>query len=725
MSFGEAIQTLQPAHRRRRSGRADPGAAHLAVVGSDRDPRRDRERPRHRPAAPVHAAQADAPARRRRASASSRSCPGCRRSRSSSSAACCSSSRRGCRATRRSSTSADAADELDAEPPPLSPDAPERIATDMRVEPLELEIAYDLIDLVDASKGGDLLDRVRALRRKLALELGIVIPLVRTRDNLELPVEHVHDPRARRRGRARRSAARTTCSCSATTSPACPASPTREPVFGLPGDVGAARVPAPGRGHRRDRRRPRVGDHDAPRRGRAPQRGPAARPPGREAAHRPREADRPGRDRRAERRQHHDRRDPARAADRCSTKASASATSCASSRSSRSARASRRTPSRSSRPCAPRSVPRSRRRTRRDGKLPVLTLEPLIEHSLAETLRTGDHGTYLALDPQIAEQLALAVARDARRRRDEGHRAGARVRDAAAAVAAPAAARGRAAASRPRLHGARRAARARHDRGGEPWPASCGLRARSSRSSSSASATEVGPDARIVAANRVRKGGIGGFFAKQASRSSSSRRTAGAATTVDTARTAAGVHPRRPCPHRRHGRSARRRRAPATILELADAVSDDERNNVIDLVEERSVSTESRDFAQVLDRFSRSIDATPDELGVARDPDRRRRTGLRHRPPRAEPRPPPPARRRPPRHDAAADRADRARAAGPATTSTCATTRRYGARRRRAVPRARRPSIRPREVIDRYETRLSRPGPARAADPARRRPAAS
>jgi len=68
-----------------------------------------------------------------------------------------------------------------------SPDSPESSARDMRVEPLELELAYDLIDLVDASTGGDLLDRVRALRRKLALELGIVIPLVRTRDNLDLP----------------------------------------------------------------------------------------------------------------------------------------------------------------------------------------------------------------------------------------------------------------------------------------------------------------------------------------------------------------------------------------------------------------------------------------------------------------------------------------------------------------------------------------------------------
>ncbi len=66
-------------------------------------------------------------------------------------------------------------------------DTPEQIAHDMRVEPLELEIAYDLIDLVDTARGGDLLDRVRALRRKLALELGMVIPLVRTRDNLDLP----------------------------------------------------------------------------------------------------------------------------------------------------------------------------------------------------------------------------------------------------------------------------------------------------------------------------------------------------------------------------------------------------------------------------------------------------------------------------------------------------------------------------------------------------------
>jgi len=71
--------------------------------------------------------------------------------------------------------------------PVVPPDSPETLARDMRVEPLELELAYDLVELVDLTTGGDLLDRVRALRRKLALELGIVIPTIRTRDNLDLP----------------------------------------------------------------------------------------------------------------------------------------------------------------------------------------------------------------------------------------------------------------------------------------------------------------------------------------------------------------------------------------------------------------------------------------------------------------------------------------------------------------------------------------------------------
>jgi flagellar biosynthesis protein FlhA len=68
-----------------------------------------------------------------------------------------------------------------------SPDDPEEIVRSVRVEPLGLELAIDLVDLVEAGGGGDLLDRVRALRRKLAGEMGFVIPSVRTRDSLDLP----------------------------------------------------------------------------------------------------------------------------------------------------------------------------------------------------------------------------------------------------------------------------------------------------------------------------------------------------------------------------------------------------------------------------------------------------------------------------------------------------------------------------------------------------------
>src|SRR4051794_31584325 len=69
----------------------------------------------------------------------------------------------------------------------IQPDSTESLLGEMRVDPLELALAPDLVDLVDAS-GGDLLERVRALRRKVALELGIVMPPVRTRDDLELPL---------------------------------------------------------------------------------------------------------------------------------------------------------------------------------------------------------------------------------------------------------------------------------------------------------------------------------------------------------------------------------------------------------------------------------------------------------------------------------------------------------------------------------------------------------
>ena len=69
------------------------------------------------------------------------------------------------------------------------PDDPEALIGEMRVEPLELHLAYDILDLIDPARGGDLLERVRALRRQIAMELGLVMPLVRTRDDVSLPPE--------------------------------------------------------------------------------------------------------------------------------------------------------------------------------------------------------------------------------------------------------------------------------------------------------------------------------------------------------------------------------------------------------------------------------------------------------------------------------------------------------------------------------------------------------
>ncbi len=62
----------------------------------------------------------------------------------------------------------------------------EELIEQMRVHALEVQLAPDLVELASGSSD-DLLARVRGLRRRLALELGIVVPPVRTRDSLELP----------------------------------------------------------------------------------------------------------------------------------------------------------------------------------------------------------------------------------------------------------------------------------------------------------------------------------------------------------------------------------------------------------------------------------------------------------------------------------------------------------------------------------------------------------
>lgn len=54
------------------------------------------------------------------------------------------------------------------------------------VDPLEVEIGYNLIPLVDPNQGGTLLDRITKIRRMSALNMGLVVPPIRIRDNMEL-----------------------------------------------------------------------------------------------------------------------------------------------------------------------------------------------------------------------------------------------------------------------------------------------------------------------------------------------------------------------------------------------------------------------------------------------------------------------------------------------------------------------------------------------------------
>ena len=64
--------------------------------------------------------------------------------------------------------------------------SPESVVNLLSVDPIEFEFGYGLIPLADANQGGDLLDRVVMIRRQLAIEMGLVIPVVRIRDNIQI-----------------------------------------------------------------------------------------------------------------------------------------------------------------------------------------------------------------------------------------------------------------------------------------------------------------------------------------------------------------------------------------------------------------------------------------------------------------------------------------------------------------------------------------------------------
>lgn len=73
-----------------------------------------------------------------------------------------------------------------------SPDSPEEVQALLPLDIMELEVGYGLIPLVDEDQNGNLLARIRSIRRQFALDMGVIVPSLHLRDNLQLrPGEYV------------------------------------------------------------------------------------------------------------------------------------------------------------------------------------------------------------------------------------------------------------------------------------------------------------------------------------------------------------------------------------------------------------------------------------------------------------------------------------------------------------------------------------------------------
>ncbi|MGC9323133.1 MAG: flagellar biosynthesis protein FlhA [Desulfomonilia bacterium] len=103
------------------------------------------------------------------------------------------------------------------------------------VDILEFEVGYALIPLVDASQGGELLTRIKGMRRSVAAELGIIVPPIHVRDNLELkPNEYKLMLKGSEIARSEAMADRLLVLNPEEVETDIPGIPVKEPAFGLP-----------------------------------------------------------------------------------------------------------------------------------------------------------------------------------------------------------------------------------------------------------------------------------------------------------------------------------------------------------------------------------------------------------------------------------------------------------------------------------------------------------
>jgi flagellar biosynthesis protein FlhA len=111
---------------------------------------------------------------------------------------------------------------------------PESLVSLLQVDQIELEIGYSLIPLVDEAQGGDLLDRISMIRRQCAIELGLLVPVIRIRDNLQLsPDEYVVKIKGIQVGRGEIMINHYLAMDAGGVTEQVPGIPTTEPAFGL------------------------------------------------------------------------------------------------------------------------------------------------------------------------------------------------------------------------------------------------------------------------------------------------------------------------------------------------------------------------------------------------------------------------------------------------------------------------------------------------------------
>jgi flagellar biosynthesis protein FlhA len=113
---------------------------------------------------------------------------------------------------------------------------PEKVEKLLELDTMELEVGYGLVRLVDTAKGGDLLERIIMIRRQVATELGIIVPPIRIRDNMQLGAnDYIVKIKGQKIAKGETYPEQfLAMDNGATTGPILGATKTTEPAFGLP-----------------------------------------------------------------------------------------------------------------------------------------------------------------------------------------------------------------------------------------------------------------------------------------------------------------------------------------------------------------------------------------------------------------------------------------------------------------------------------------------------------